>query len=432
IVHDAQQAITHGDLRGALKLLKDAFDKGGHGVPRTMMDHVAVALAGLAEKPACHLTGLGRPRTYDLAAGGHIVPAAHPAIIQGPRGPIVAWVDAHEGNEHAYAVSLDDALRDAVPPVDITPEAGAVSRVDLAREGDHVVVTYWDAKGTDAGIHARLLDADGRIAGPAVLVAHAKGPAAAPSIARAGDGSLFITWSDDADKDSEDLFLRRLSPKLEPQGDVVRLTDLVPTGPARPRARWPSLAVEANTIQIAFRLERDPVHLIELLRLPVADAGKGVEPPKRGMVPRSDRNVGDMALVNSDKSRSDAPGLVCGSSACFVVWHGEQGGGASAAFVDPAKAQPLWRKKFSKTGTHPALGMAEGGRAELVWFEGGKVLAASINRDGIGPNSKLARVSGEMPPPSVSAGSKPGEWLFAWQDYEAGHLEAYAGRMLCK
>ncbi len=398
------------------------------------MDHVGVALGALAEKPACHLTGLGRPRAYDLSAGGRVVAAGHPSILLGPRGPIVAWTDAHEGGaEHAYAVSLDPAMRDAVQPVDITPEAGAVQRVDLLRDGDHVVVVYWDSKGNDVGIHARLLDADGRIAGASVAIAPAKEHVSPPTIAKAGDGSLFVAWSDEIDRDSEDLYLRRLSPKLEPQGDVVRVTDLAAAPGGKSRARWPSIAVESNALQIGFQIERDPNHNIELIRLPIADAGKGVEAPKKGGPPaKGDRNIGELALVNSDKAKSAYPIVSCGSGVCFVVWHGEQGGGAQAAYIDPTKPQPLWRKKFAKVGTHPSVSVSPAGPAQLVWFEGGKVATAAITRDGVGPASKLARVSGEMPPPSISPGGKPGEWLFAWQDYEAGHLEAYVARMQCK
>ncbi|HEY4117674.1 MAG TPA: serine/threonine-protein kinase [Byssovorax sp.] len=429
-VREAQQAIATGDLKNALKLLKDAFEKGGHGVPRTMMEHVAVALSS-GDKAACKLTGLARPRTYDLAAGGKSVNAGRPSIVVGPKGPVIAWTDAHEGSEHAYAVALDDAMRDEGTPVDITPEAGSVARVDLARAGDKIVVAYWDAKGTDAGVHARFLEADGRIAGPSVAVGQVKSPNANPSIARAADGSLFIAWTDEIDKDSEDLLLRRYGAKLEPQGDAVRLTDLVQNTVAKPRVRSPIIAIEANALHVAFRLERDPSHLVELLRLPLADASKGVEPPKKGVAARADRNVGEMALVNSDKGKADAPSLACGAGACFVVWHGEAGGGASAAYVDPTRAQPLWRKKFSKQGTRPAVGVAADGSAEIVWFDGGKVHAASINRDGVGQPTKIARVSGEMQAPAVAAGAKPGEWYVAWQDYEAGHLEAYAARIAC-
>ena len=43
-VRDGQQAIAAGDLKQATRLFKDAFDKGGgHGVPRTLIEHVAVA-----------------------------------------------------------------------------------------------------------------------------------------------------------------------------------------------------------------------------------------------------------------------------------------------------------------------------------------------------------------------------------------------------
>jgi serine/threonine-protein kinase len=92
----------------------------------------------------------------------------------------------------------------------------------------------------------------------------------------------------------------------------------------------------------------------------------------------------------------------------------------------------LWRNKFSRTGSHPAVAVSATGQAQVVWFEGGKVMTASINRDTIGPPSRIARISGDQPMPSIAAGSKPGEWYLAWQDYETGHLEAFAARVLCK
>ena len=40
--------------------------------------------------------------------------------------------------------------------------------------------------------------------------------------------------------------------------------------------------------------------------------------------------------------------------------------------------------------------------------------------------------TGDQPTPSIIAGEKPGEWYVAWLDYEAGHLEAYGARLVCK
>ncbi|MFT3774666.1 MAG: hypothetical protein QM820_55655 [Minicystis sp.] len=430
-VREAQQAIASGDLKAASKLLKEAFDRsGGHGVPRTMMEHLAVASA--THGGACHLTGLARPRAYDLAtAAMKPLPAGRPSIAVSARGAVVTWTDAHEGPEHAYTAALDDALRDEGAPVDVTPEGLSVARPELRRAGDKLVLAYGDGKGPEAGVHARLLDAEGRIAGPSVAVIPPKPGAFSPGIAVAADGSLYVGWTD-ADGDSEDLFFRHLGASLEPAGEVVRATDLVPAGPSRPRVRGPSLAVGGDALLLAYRMERDPQRLIQEMRLPLADAGKGLEPGKKGER-RADRTIGEVVLVNTDKAKSDNPSLGCGGGSCFLVWHGEgAAGGASAAFIDPGKAQPLWRRKFSRTGTRPAVSVAPSGAAQIVWYEGGKILTATFSRDGVGTPTKIARVSGDQPTPSIAPGNKPGEWYMAWLDYETGHLEAYAARVQCK
>jgi hypothetical protein len=43
----------------------------------------------------------------------------------------------------------------------------------------------------------------------------------------------------------------------------------------------------------------------------------------------------------------------------------------------------------------------------------------------------LNRVSGFQPEPALARGAKPGEWLVAWRDYEAGPLELFALRAEC-
>jgi serine/threonine-protein kinase len=432
-VRDGQQAIAAGDLKQAQKLFKEAFDKGGgHGVPRTMLEHVAVA-AGTPAGSTCRLTGLARPRFHDLASSARPPAAGRPSIAVGPKGAVITWTDAHEGAEHAYTAALDDAMRDQGVPVDVTPEGSSINRPELRRAGEKLVLSYWDAKGLEAGIKARFLEPDGRIAGPAVAVSppSTRGGSNHPSLAIAPDGSFYVAWSDEADTDSEDLFLRHLGPGLEFLADPVRVTDLVPAGPSKARARFPSLAVPSDAILLSYRLERDPLRVIHHLRLPRADAGKGLEPAKKNDKHDS-RSLGDVALVNTDKSKTDSPVLSCGGGFCFVVWHGESNGGASAAFIEPSKTQPLWRKKFSRTGGHPAVAVAPSGQAQVVWYEGGKVLTAPITRDGVGQTSRIARVSGEQPAPSIVAGQKPGEWYVAWLDYETGHLEAYAARIACK
>ena len=434
-VRDGQQAVAAGDYKQATKLFKDAFDKGGgHGLPRTLLEHVAVAAASAAGAGSpCRLTGLSRPRTYDLASTSiRPAQAGRPSIAMGAQGAVITWTDAHEGGEHAYAVALDDALRDSGGPVDVTPEGSNVLRPELQRAGDKLVLAYADGKGAEAGVHARFLYADGRIAGPAVQVMPPKQGSFWPSLAPAPDGSFYVAWTDEGDSDSEDLFFRHLGPALELSGEVVRATDLVPAGPSKPRTRYPSLAVAGNALFIAYRMERDPLRLIQDLRLPLADAAKGLAPGPVKKSERKDRFIGDVALVNTDKSKADAPSLACGGGACFLTWHVEQSGGAWAAYIDPAAAQPVLRRHFSRAGGHPAVAVSATGQAQMVWYEGSKVLTASITRDGVGAPTRIARISGDQPTPSITAGAKPGEWYLAWLDYETGHLEAYAARVQCK
>ncbi|WP_437568742.1 protein kinase domain-containing protein [Sorangium sp. So ce542] len=433
LVAQAQESIAAGDLKAALRLLRDAQEKGNHPVPRTLIEHLQVALKDASGKAPCQLTGLARPRTHDLVReGGRAIGASRPSISLGPRGAVITWTDSHEGTEHAYTAALDSAMRPSSPALDVTPEGRAIGRPELTTAGDRLVLTYWDGKGPEAGVYVRWLDASGRIDGPAMMVARfPRGGNSWPSLARAPEGFV-IAWSDDGDNaSSEDLFLRRLSPNLDPVGEIIRLTDVTPTGPSKPRVRLPSIAVTSDVMHLAFRFDRDPMRVIQYMRLPLASADKGLPPAAPGK--RADRALGELSLVNSDRARSDSPSLACGAAGCFVVWHGEAPiGGASAAYIDPAKGQPLWRKRFSKTGARPSIAIAPSGQAQLVWFEQGRMLTASINRDGIGAPTKFARVSGDQPAPAISPGAKPGEWYVAWLDYEAGHLEPYAARIQCR
>jgi serine/threonine-protein kinase len=99
--------------------------------------------------------------------------------------------------------------------------------------------------------------------------------------------------------------------------------------------------------------------------------------------------------------------------------------------MDGGKTQQPWRKKLSK-GARAAVAFGASGQGQAVWFEGGRVVTASIQKDGIGPVTKIGRVISDQPTPSITAGEKSGEWYIAWLDYEAGHLEPYAARFQCR
>jgi serine/threonine-protein kinase len=429
-VKEAQQAVASGDLKLAQKLLHEAYEKSGrHGLPHTLSEHLAAA-ATSPERAPCKLAGIGRPRTHDLAPGAKPSPPGRPSIAAGPSGPVVVWTDAHDGPEHAYAVRLDDStMADVGAPADVTPDGAAVVHPALRRAGDKMVLAYGDARGAEPGVRARFLDADGHDAGDAVKVGGAKSGNVAPAVAAAPDGSFWIAWSDEVDADSEDLFLRKLGADLAPGGDVARATDLVGSPSVRARARLPSIAIASGALFAAYRVEHEPQHLVELIRVPLADAGKGLEPPKKGE--RRDRWIGEHALVNVDRAKADAPEIACGADGCFVVWHGEGAGGTSLASVDPTRVQPAKPKRWSR-GSHPAVAVAPGGGAQVVWYEGKQIFTAPITREGVGVPARIARVTGEQPAPSIAAGARPGEWLVSWLDYELGHVEPYAARVQCK
>jgi serine/threonine-protein kinase len=263
-------------------------------------------------------------------------------------------------------------------------------------------------------------------------VASSSGKHTGPTLARAADGSFIAAWigTAEGDTDSEDLFLRRLSPALQPLGKPVRATDLVPKGVSKPRARVPAIEIQSGAVLIALRVERDPERSIYYIHLPIADAARELEPAVKGV--RRDRFIAPSVVTNNDKAKSDTPSIACGGGMCFLAWHGEVNSGSFAAFIDPTKPQPLWRKKFTKTGTRPAVAVNASGEGRIAWYEAGRVMTAAIGRDDIGPASKIARISGDQPPPSIVAGSKPGEWYIAWLDFESGFLEPYAVRVLCR
>jgi serine/threonine-protein kinase len=182
---------------------------------------------------------------------------------------------------------------------------------------------------------------------------------------------------------------------------------------------------------IAFRYEKDPQRLIEIMKLPLGDVGKAVPAVTKGPPPRTDRWLGETVLANIEKDKADAPTLACGTPGCFAAWHAE-GGRAMAAFIEPQKAAPLWRKALAKSAGDPVVAISPAGEAQIAWYERGNVMTAAVGRDGVGPASKVARISGDQPMPSIAPGAKPGEWYVAWLDFETGHLEPYAARVQCK
>ena len=102
------------------------------------------------------------------------------------------------------------------------------------------------------------------------------------------------------------------------------------------------------------------------------------------------------------------------------------------AFIDGKTGKRQWHKRFTTKGRYPAVGVAPNGEASIAWFESGRVLVAPLGREGVGPSTKIARVVGRQPPPSIAPGAKRGEWYIGWLDFESGHREPYVVRIACQ
>ena len=426
-IEEGQRLFTVGNAADARKKFSEAIDQGAGAVGRSFLDELRVPQSG-----PCKLTAFSHPR---LGIAGSI---SRPAISNGGKGAVVVWTDDHEqpGHDHAYSVVIDGTGRPLSRPRDLTPEGTEVMRPSLLEAGERTLLYYWDKSGREAGIHARWLDADGRIAGASVLVGAGKPGSYWPSMDRAPDG-YYVAWADDRDRDGYDLYLRHLNSDLQPMAPEIRATDYWGGSKPRqqPQVRVPSIALASNAIYVTYKLERDSQHAIMLMRVPLTlpTLQTGLD-EKPGFSPdggRGDRELGDAEVVNEDRANADAPAIACGTEGCFLVWHGESGG-AYAALIEPVLGRVLWRKKFAPLGGHPSLATSSGGQVEAAFYEKGFVRIAQLTRDGIGTASTIGRIANEQPRPSIASGSQKGEWLVAWQDMESGRMEAFATRVQCR
>jgi hypothetical protein len=359
------------------------------------------------------------------------------------KGALVSWIDDHErpGSNHAYGVVIDPTGKSLTPVKDLTPDATEAESPMLAVVGsDRLVLLYVEEKGKDGGVHARLLDGKGGVdqyKGQVVRVGGTRPGQFWPSIDKGPEG-FWVVWQDDRDKENEhDLYARHLSNDLDMLTAETRLTDYYAAPrtkfPAQ-RVRHPSVAVSANTLIIAYKLEndRDKSHSIMRMRVTLTDAEKGLDESKEPQ--RGDRVAGDVSMVSEDKIAADQPSIACGNDGCFVVWHVEAGG-AMIAKIDPIANKVLWRKKLSDKGGHPSLGM-NNGQVAVAWYEKPFVKFSPLNDAGpVLPPSSVFRVyDPSVPRASISAGAAKNEWYMTWQDSDTpkGVAEIYASRLTCR
>jgi serine/threonine protein kinase len=420
-IEEGQQLLTAGDADGALRKFKDASDAGGGALAKSFLDQVKL---GAATTGPCKMAALSHPRL------GYATNLGRPALAVTSKGAVVAWTDDHEqpGHDHVYSVLLDAAGRPGSRPRDLTPEADYAMRPELLTVDDRVVLLFWDRGGREPGVRLRWLDADGRIGGMSSSVGASKTGLFWPAMDRASDGTFWVAWQQNPDKEGDDIFLRHVDSDLKPLGAEVRATDYEPDKGKSARVSAPSLAVSSANLFVTYALEQDKQHVIERMRIPLSspDLPAGLQGPSK-----TSRQIGEVTASNEDKVGGDYPGITCTKDSCFLVWH-EIDKGAQAALIDPVKGTMLWRKRFAPRGGHPAVAATPDGLAEIAYYESGRVRIAAVSRDGVGTTSTFARVTGDPPRPWITAGRARGEWLVAWLDLEAGHTETFVARLQCR
>lgn len=416
LISRAQKQFRSDQHEEALKTLKLAQGESPN-VAGSLIRHAEVALAEIG---SCRLAGLGHPRPFDSAA-----PASHARIVQTGKGILAMWTDSHQDpkRRNVYSAVLDDSLRRISPVRNATPEATTAIHPAITPLPDGYATLYWDSAKDDPGVYVRAIESDGRIRTPARLLSGQKKDQYFPTLTVLPGGDLLSVWSEKVGADGHsNIVVRQLSRELEPKGPPHAVTNIKGAEATQPFAR-----VFGETLFIAYRhLITGQTSEIRLLRIPLSSEAlsEGI-----AAVDPEAQFAGESITLRSQPRQAE-PSMTCDQSGCIVVWDDESSG-AFAGFVPPDQTAPLWHRQFSTKGKRPIVARNRDGEAAIAYFAGDRLFIAPVNRDGIGAPSVVSRVSGFQPTPHLVAGQEPGEWLIAWRDFEAGHLEIFVARAHC-
>ncbi|HTQ05857.1 MAG TPA: serine/threonine-protein kinase [Polyangiaceae bacterium] len=427
LVRDAQGSFAK-DPKGAIEQLKAAYAQGSPAPVRSLLSHATVAVDDATPR-GCRVTAIGRPRPYQIDQA-----ASSPALARTSEGTLLGWVDNHADarRRQGHVVLLDDALRRKGDALAVTPEASAVQDLGMLVAGDKVLVSFHDDGGKQPGVYVRQLGSDGRIATPVHRIARNRPADGSLSLVPSGDGGYIAVWAEEVAAGTSDLVAQRVKASLEPAGDPQRLTAFPAIKGVPERVSLPDAAVAHGELEIAFTLGFPAQHAaVSVLGVPLAELehGKSVETRSGKRGAGSDPVLGTLRVVAKTVGRAPQPRLACEKDGCLVGWD-EEKGGANVAFLENGKPQPLWHRTFAEKGAHPAIVGDDGGLA-AAWYEEARLRLAPLGRDGVGLPSVVNRVSGLQPHPALSRGGKAGEWIVAWRDYEAAHLELFALKAEC-
>ncbi len=423
----AQMALAEGKLEHALGIVDEVIRTGGEGIGTNFRSHVRAAL----ETPTtpCQLRGLGRPRPFDVAD-----PASRPTLASSPRGVVVSWVDSHEERtrRQVFTTLLDSGLRRIAPARLAAPEPSNARYPQLTATRNHLVLSYWDGASKDTGIFVRLLDTQGQISGPTRRVAPVGRDEYSPAVARAEDGTFWIVWEDDGADGAEDLMARHLDVHLNPVGEAVRLTALVPDRITRPGAVKPSVVVTRGQMVILFTLRSGANRRVHRMQLPLnsPELVRGVNLPQDAKTEKLAVFAGQVTPIGQEGSVSDDARLACMQDACIALW-GDESQGIVAGSLDLASGEFLWRHELAPRGSRPYVATTAT-EALAAWYDASRIRVAPVARQGVGTVSTLGKVSGLQPIPEIAPDVVPHQWLVAWRDYEAAHFEVVVARAVCQ
>jgi eukaryotic-like serine/threonine-protein kinase len=424
-IGSGQDWLSKGNIDNASKMFKEAFKTAGSEVARGLL--LQTSAVQEAEAGPCKLTGIGRPRPFEIVSA-----ASRPTLALTERGLVFGWIDSHEDKtkKQGYTTLLDNLLRRVAPARLVTPETSSARYVQLTPIEDKLAVIYWEGAGSEPGVYVRMLKADGRMDQAALRISDVGRSQFYPSLTLTKDKTFLAIWTEQLRRGTSDVMARRLSANLEPLGPTLKLTEFVPDKGQEALAGKADAAIVDNTLNIVFELENRKYASIKMLRVPLDS--KELEGGLNEVFKQEEtRHVGQLIDVSRADGKHGQPRISCVAEGCFVVWDNE-GAGATASFVNGETGEPIWYREFAPKGARPGLGRATDGSTLLVWYENGRVRAAALNRDGIGKHSILGRVSGYQPYPEVIPGNKRGQWYVSWRGFEAGHLEAFVARTQCK
>jgi serine/threonine protein kinase len=428
-VREAQQLLATGEHERAVAVFKQLADDVKHPLPRNLLEQAQLAVAAKRSGAHCQVTGLSRPRTYDvLQTDRRVVPASAPAISRSLGGAVVSWADASEGTERLSAVALDDSLRDAALPAVVSLEANKVGPPRLVPVAQRFVVAYSDSVGV-SGAYARWLAPNGVAAGEALLVSSPKSDIVEVDATRSPDGGMVVGWIEAHAPDST-LAFRVYDKAGQPRGEAVRLAQYR-AGEGGGRLAHLRIDARGERLFAAYEVVRAAAQEIRLQVVPLDAAPPGLEALGGGPNGGERTLARELLLSRQDEAGAD-PSIGCNGDGCYVVWHDAAKGGGTVAFLEASTAKVQWTRRVGPSGRRFAVAMAPNGQGQLAWYDGAKLVLAALGLDGAGFESRVAKVALDAPTPSLAPGARRGEWYAAWLDTEGSRTEPYVIRVVCQ